>query len=114
MGRAAFDGSTSADLFKAVLKKQQSDEVGRVVDDSLELAARLREERAERDRIEREAEERAERLRRFKELEAEDARKLREREDLEEEDARERELQHAADRKAQLIAEMRRRDELFA
>lgn len=114
MSRAAFDGEPGGDLFKAVLHKQQSDEIGAVVDDALERAARHRAERAERERVEREAEERARRLEHFRAMEAEDARRLWERETIEEEAVRERESDREAAERAQLVAELRRRDELFA
>lgn len=114
MARTTFNHNTSAELFKAVLSKKQSDEIGKVVDESIELAARLREERAERDRIEREAKERAERLRYFQELEAEDAKRLKERETLEEKDRLENEAERDREKRAQAIAEMRRADQLWA
>jgi DNA polymerase II large subunit len=115
MARAAFNSSNSnPDLFKAILQKRQNDELGEVVDDSLDRAARAREERAEQDRIEREAERRARRLEYFKEVEAEDARRLREREALAEQDQREREAERQVELKAQTEADRRRSGEIWA
>jgi DNA polymerase II large subunit len=113
MARAAFN-NPNPDLFKAILQKRQNDELGEVVDDSLDRAARAREERAEQDRIEREAERRARRLEYFKEMEAEDARRLREREAIAEQDQREREAERQVELKAQAQADRRRSDELWA
>ncbi len=113
MARAAFN-SSNPDLFRAILQKRQNDELGEVVDDSLELAARLREERAEQDRIEREAERRARRLEYFREVEAEDARRLREREAITEQAQQEREAERVAELKAQAEADGKRTDELWA
>jgi len=107
MARAALN-SNNPDLFRAILQKRQNDELGEVVDDSLELAARLREERAEQDRFEREAERRARRLEYFREVEAEDARRLREREAIAEQ------AQRDADTRAQVEADRKRTDELWA
>jgi DNA polymerase II large subunit len=115
MARAAFNNSNAnPDLFRAILQKRQNDELGEVVDDSLDRAARAREERAEQDRIEREAERRARRLEYFKEMEAEDARRLREREAIAEQDQREREAERQVELKAQAQADRRRSDELWA
>jgi len=113
MARAAFNNS-NPDLFRAILQKRQNDELGEVVDDSLDQAARLREERAERDRVEREAERRARRLEYFKEMEAEDARRLREREALTEQAQQEREAERDAELKAQAQADQNRSNEMWA
>ncbi len=114
MALASFESTTNPDLFKAILSKKQSDEIGEVVDDSIALAAKLREERAERERLEREAEERAERLRYFREMEAEDAKRLNEREAIAERDRQEDEAERDQQERAQLIAELRRADQLWA
>lgn len=56
----AEDSQASADLLLTTLRHEQSEKVGRVVDESVERAARHRAERVERDRIERENERDAE------------------------------------------------------
>lgn len=89
----------------ARIGRQRERVIGQVVDESVALAARLREERAERDRLEREAEEREQRLAFFAEQEREDIREVAERRRLEEEARREREAEREAETARQVEAD---------
>lgn len=105
---------TGLDLFRTALQHEQSERLGELVDESLRTAARHREERAERDRLEREAEEREQRLAYFRELEREDAHRLAERRRLEEEARVERENERELQERAQREADLRRAENMRA
>ncbi len=106
------DAPVGSNLFRAALQYEQSERLGEMVDESIRTAARHREERAERDRLEREAEEREQRLAYFRDLEQEDAQRVAERRRLEEEARVERENEREVEERAQREADARKAEAL--
>ncbi|RMH11786.1 MAG: hypothetical protein D6695_08375 [Planctomycetota bacterium] len=101
-------GSFNAELFRAQARHDQARRMGQIVDESVERAARIREERAQRDQLEREAEEREERLAYFRALERKDAERLAQRRRLEKQAQLERELEREREQRAQIEADRAR------
>lgn len=106
------DAPIGSNLFRAALQNEHSERLGEMVDESVRTAARNRQERAERDRIERESEERERRLAYYQELEQQDAQRLAERRRLEEEARLERESERMLEHRAQQEADARRADSM--